>query len=130
MTQAESKYFISTPIYKARGRRAYVVGTKLSDLQAATGLSRSVVLTGIARAVDFGLLRFGAGGPRVKSTFELMNTAVFDGRRPFAERPFATVQRELAGFDIRLDATLAALKIYLVMLAARDSNSLCVSRIH
>lgn len=100
----------------------YEVRATLSSLQGITGLARSVVRRGILRAQELGFIQYEPGGPRVKSRFTLGVSSLSDGRRPWAQLPFDQVRKKLSEMDIRLDATLCALKIYLVMLAARRND--------
>lgn len=107
----------------------FVGSASLSDLQEWTQLSRPMVVKGIKDAVAAGLIEFDAGKQGLKSTYRLVR--VDEGSAGgWAKIPNAEVRQRIPRLSHRGDVALAALKIYLTLLAARPNQNMVVALKH
>lgn len=102
----------------------------LDQLEELTKLSRSMVLKGIKTAAERGLMTYAPGRPRNKSTFVLLQGSEADSAGGWAKLPNAEVRERIPTIPHRGDVGLAALKIYLTLIAARPSRNTVLSLRH
>lgn len=94
----------------------------LSDLEILTGLSRPMVIAGVADLEAKGLLLVDRSGH--VNEYELV---VPGDDRNFGKMPYETLRRHLAEISNRGAITLAALKIYLLLVSWRPNQSLTIA---
>jgi len=94
----------------------------LSDLETLTGLSRPMVVAGVADLEDKGLLLVDRSGH--VNEYEL---AVPGDDRNWGKMPYETLRRHLAEISNRGAITLGALKIYLLLVSWRPNQSLSIA---
>lgn len=94
----------------------------LSDLETLTGLSRPMVIRGVADLEDKGLLLVDRSGH--VNEYEL---AVPGDDRNWGKMPYETLRRNLAEISNRGAITLGALKIYLLLVSWRPNQSLSIA---
>lgn len=94
----------------------------LSDLETLTGLSRPMVISGIADLEDKGLLKVDRSGH--VNEYELV---VPGNDRNWGKLPYDTLRRHLPEIANRGAITLAALKIYLLLASWRPNQSLSIA---
>jgi len=111
-----------------RPASSYAVIASLTDLEEWTDLSRSMVLAGIRRAVVAGLITYEPGKQRAKSKFSLINPSESAGG--WAKLPLEQVREGTCRIPHRGDVALTALKIYLILIAARSNDNCVVSLRH
>lgn len=97
----------------------------LSDLEILTGLSRPMVIAGIADLEEKGLLTVDRSGH--VNEYELV--APGDDRN-WGKLPYDTLRRHLPEITNRGAITLAALKVYLLLVAWRPNHSLSIAISH
>jgi len=107
----------------------FEVVASLDDLEKLTELSRSMVLKGIALAVKHGFITYTPGRPREKSRFLLLQ-AEGDGAGGWAKLPNEQTRTRIPKIPHRGDVGLAALKIYLTLLAARPNDNTVLALRH
>lgn len=90
----------------------------LSDLEKLSGLSRPMVVKGIAALERQELIKVDRTGHI--SEYELLENA---DDKNFAKLPYERFRTRLAGLPNRGDVALGALKIYLTLAAIRPNNS-------
>lgn len=108
---------------------SFISEVSLSDLEDLTTLSRSMVVKGIQGAVAHRLISYKAGRQGTKSRFELLR-ADNDNLGGWAKLPIEPVRTRIPRITHRGDVALAALKIYLTLIAARPNNNLVVGLRH
>ena len=128
-SQAALRILLALACADERRAEAYGLEASLENLEAWTGLSRLSVLRGIRRAVEHGLIIYEPGGPRRKSHFELARPET-DGAGGWAKLPTAQVRQRIPRIPHRGDVGLAALKIYLTLIAARSNANTVVALRH
>lgn len=94
----------------------------LSDLERLTGLSRPMVIAGIADLELKELLLVDRSGH--VNEYELI---VPENDRNWGKMPYETLRRHLAEISNRGAITLAALKIYLLLVSWRPNQSLTIA---
>jgi hypothetical protein len=108
---------------------SFISDVSLSNLEDLTTLSRSMVVKGIQGAVAHRLISYDAGRQGTKSRFELLRTDN-DHLGGWAKLPIEPVRTRIPRITHRGDVALAALKIYLTLIAARPNNNSVVSLRH
>ena len=108
---------------------SFQVSSTLSTLEDMTGLSRSMVLKGIRRATVANLISYQPGDRRRRSSFTLIrqDEKVAGG---WAKLPTIQVRDRIPRLPHRGTAALAALKIYLILIAARPNSNTVVGIRH
>lgn len=101
----------------------------LDELQDLTLLSRSMVLHGIRLAEASAFIAYSPGKPRTKSHFTLLQGDT-PGAGGWAMLPNEQVRTRIPRIPHRGDVALAALKIYLTLVAARPNKNLVVRLRH
>lgn len=89
-------------------------GVSLSKLEDMTGLSRPMLVPAIRKLEDIGLIKVDRSG--WISTYEFLNF------QPWAKIPKKNIRPYLSGLGNRSLSSLASLKIFLCLLAARDAK--------
>ncbi len=97
---------------------SHQVQTSISDLEALTGLSRPMVLAGIDTLETKGLLVVGREGHINQYTVVVPAT---DSR--WGKMPYERLRTNLKEMTNRGTATLAALKVYLLLIANRPNGA-------
>lgn len=114
-----------------RDKATYDVWSTLDELEELTGMSRNLVLRGIKRASDAGLIAYEAGGPRQKSHFHLTHPELAaDTAGGWAKIPVEQVRKRMREIPMRGQAPLVSLKIYMLLLANRPNDNAVVRLSH
>jgi hypothetical protein len=100
----------------------------VSELETWTGLSRSMTLKGIRRAVAAGLITYSPGKQGVSSRFTLIHPSSTAGG--WAKLPNLQVRARIPRISHRGEVALAALKIYLILIAARKNDNTVIALKH
>lgn len=127
-SQAALRVYMALAGHPKREALSYTLKASLSDLEKITQLSRSLVLRGIHRAQDAGLITYAPGSRAEASTFSLVNPN--PGAGGWAKMPMQQVHTAIPTIPHRGATALAALKIYLVLLAARSNDNAVVALRH
>lgn len=101
------------------------VKCSLSDLETLTGLSRPMVITGTAALEEMGVLKVDRNGH--VNEYELV---VPDDDRNWGKLPNEFLRRHLPEIANRGAITLAALKIYMLLVSWRPNQSLSIAISH
>lgn len=131
VSQAALRVYIALAATPHPNREAgsYLVHTTVSALEDLTGLSRSMVLKGICRAVEAQLIAYEPGDRRHPSTFTLLRQGE-QSAGGWAKLPMKQVHEKVPRLPHRGTAALAALKIYLTLIAARPNDNTVVGIRH
>jgi hypothetical protein len=128
-SQAALRVLLAIAAADERLGTSWEVQLSLDDLEGLTGLSRSLVVRGLKTATSAGLITYVPGKPRTKSTLGLVQREEAKAGG-WAKLPVEMVLKKLPRVPHRGDVGLAALKIYLVLLAARPNANTVVSLKH
>jgi hypothetical protein len=112
-----------------RDATSFAVAASLSDLEDLTGLSRGMVLRGVHEATKVGLINYKPGERRHRSTFELLRAAG-DDAGGWLKLPNKEVRERVLRLPHRGSAALAALKLYMLLLAGRPNDNMVVALRH
>lgn len=112
-----------------RDATSFGVTASLSELEDLTGLSRGMVVRGIREAARSGLITYTPGERRQRSNFELLR-APGDDAGGWLKLPNREVRERVPRLPHRGSAALAALKLYLILLAGRPNDNMVVALRH
>lgn len=127
-SQAALRVYLGLSSAERADPAGFDVQASLSELEDLTHLSRVMVLRGINRAVEAGLITYAPGGPQVSSTFQLVRPD--EGSGGWAKMPIREVRERVPQLPHRGANALVALKLYLILLAGRSNTNTVVALKH
>lgn len=127
-SQAALRVYLGLAAAERADPAGFVVQASLSELEDLTQLSRVMVLRGINRAVEAGLITYAPGGPQASSTFQLERPD--EGSGGWAKMPIREVRERVPQLPHRGANALVALKLYLILLAGRSNTNTVVALKH
>lgn len=127
-SQAALRVYLGLVAAERKEAAGFDVQASLSNLEDLTKLSRVMVLRGIMRAKEAGLITYAPGGRRTPSTFELVRPD--DGAGGWAKLPRQEVLNRVPRLPHRGATALVALKLYLILLAGRHNDNTVVALKH
>lgn len=127
-SQAALRVYLGLAAAERSNPTSFDVQASITDLEGLTQLSRVMVLRGINRAVYAGLITYAPGGPKAKSTFQLVDPN--EGSGGWAKMPTREVRERVPRLPHRGANALVALKLYLILLAGRSNTNTVVALKH
>ncbi|MCD9098066.1 hypothetical protein [Luteimonas fraxinea] len=127
-SQAALRVYLGLAAAERKDAASFEVEASLSHLEELTQLSRVMVLRGIHRGVEAGLLAYAPGNRKAASNFTLVRAD--EGAGGWAKLPRRQVIERIPKLPHRGVSALVALKLYLILLAGRHNNNAVVALQH